>query len=72
MDYIKAMLEKAGFAIWKSQDNIVRYYNQWHISISVLNPDNKIFYNTIDIHITYLSDKLSHCYLGSYTVKKNC
>ena len=36
----------------------------------ILNSGNKLFLNTINIHTTCLSNKLSHYYLSSYIVEK--
>jgi len=47
-----------------------RYYNEYYNPVPVLNPDDKIFLNSLDTYITCPSIKFSYCYLRHYIVKK--
>ena len=65
-----SILKEAKSTIHKSRDNITRYYNQQHTSVSMFNPGNKVFLDFSNIHTTCFSTKPLHCYFGPYVVEK--
>ena len=67
---MKSTLEKAKSAIYKSQESIVKYYNWKYTPTMVFCPGSKVFLDFLNIYITCLFTKLSHCLLRSYIVEK--
>lgn len=67
---MKSALKEAKSTIQKSYGNMMRYYNQQHISDPVFRPSDKVFLDLLYIYTTSLSSKLLHCYLESYMIEK--
>ena len=65
---LSSTLEEAKIALWKSQDNMALYYNQYQIPASIFQPNNKIYLGASNIHTTCPSAKLSHWFLGLFEV----
>ena len=64
-------LEEAKSALTKAKDDMARYYNQRQTPTPVYAPGNKVYLDASDIHTTWPSKKLSHCYLGPFLVKRH-
>jgi len=54
------VIEEAKSAIRKAQDDMKRYYNRRRTPALVFKPGDKVFLDTLDIHTTCPSQKLSH------------
>ena len=61
---MKSILEEAKSTIQKSQNNMAKYYSQYCIPASMFKHGDKVFLDSLNIHTTHLSAKLSHYYLG--------
>jgi hypothetical protein len=62
-------LEEAKEALTKAKDEYAMYYNHWHEPVPVVPPGDKVWLNGSNIATHQPSSKLSHCCLGTFTVK---
>ena len=58
---MKSVLEKAKSIIQKACNNMAKYYNYHCTPAPVFEFGNKIFLNSLNIHIMHPSTKLLHC-----------
>jgi len=64
-------LEEASAALTKAKDEYTLYYNCRRIPTLELKPGDLVWINNSDIQTTHPSQKLNHCNLGLYPVKKH-
>jgi len=67
-NHIKDTLSKAWAALAKSKDDMACYYNQCHMPAPTFAAGDKVFLDASNIHMTHLSKKLLHCFLGPFPV----
>ena len=67
---MKSILEEVKSTIYKSQNNIIRYYDRHYMSSLIFYPNDKIFLDTSDIHTMYLSAKIAYWYFRPNTMEK--
>jgi hypothetical protein len=70
IDRMKSALEEARSALTKAKDDMARYYNRKRTPTPTYNPGDKVFLDATDIKTTRPSQKLSHRYLGPYSVDR--
>jgi len=60
MERIRMVIEKAKSAIYKTQDDMKRYYDCRRTLALVFKPGDKVFLDALDIRTTHPLQKLSH------------
>jgi len=68
VNHMKDTLNEAWVALAKSKDHMAHYYNQCCMPAPTFVAGDKVFLKASDIHMTCSSKKLSHCFLGPFTV----
>lgn len=71
IDQIKGVLKEACSALLKSKDDMVHYYNQHHDPAPTFKKGDLVFLDALNIKTTWPSKKLSHRYLGPFTMVKS-
>jgi len=69
MERMKSATEEAKLAICKSQEDIMRYYNQRRTPAPVYKPGDQVYLDMSDIKMIRLSLKLSHRRLGPFEIE---
>ncbi|GLB45293.1 putative retrotransposable element tf2 155 kda protein type 1-like [Lyophyllum shimeji] len=67
---MKLAQEEAKAALAKAKDNMARYYDQRRIPAPEYKPGDRVYLDASDIQTTRPSKKLSHRYLGPYTIER--
>ncbi|GLB40105.1 putative chromo (CHRromatin Organisation MOdifier) domain containing protein [Lyophyllum shimeji] len=67
---MKLVQEEAKVALAKAKDNMARYYDQRRIPAPEYKPGDCVYLDASDIETKHPSKKLSHRYLGPYTVER--
>ncbi|GLB45156.1 putative integrase core domain containing protein [Lyophyllum shimeji] len=67
---MKLAQEEVKAALAKAKDDMARYYDQCRIPALEHKPGDRVYLDTSDIQTTCPSKKLSHRYLGPYTIKR--
>jgi len=70
MERMKSATEETKSAIRKTQEDMMRYYNQKRTPASVFKPGDQIYLDASDIKTTRPSPKLSHCRLGPFKIER--
>ncbi|GLB35706.1 putative retrotransposable element tf2 155 kda protein type 1-like [Lyophyllum shimeji] len=66
---MKLAQEEAKAALAKAKDDMARYYDQRRIPAPEYKPGDRVYLDASDIQTTRPSKKLSHRYLGPYTIE---
>jgi len=66
---MKSATEEAKSAIHKAQEDMTQYYNRKRTPAPVYKPGDQVYLDVLDIKITRLSPKLSHCQLGPFKIE---
>ncbi|GLB45801.1 putative chromatin organization modifier domain containing protein [Lyophyllum shimeji] len=66
---MKLVQEEAKAALAKAKDDMARYYDQHRIPAPEYKPGDCVYLDASDIETTRPSKKLSHRYLGPYTIE---
>ncbi|GLB45967.1 putative integrase core domain containing protein [Lyophyllum shimeji] len=66
---MKLAQEEAKAALAKAKDDMARYYDQRRIPAPEYKPGDRVYLDASDIQTTHPSKKLSHRYLGPYTIE---
>jgi len=69
MQRMKSTTKKAKSAIHKTQEDMIRYYNQRRSLVPIFKPGDWVYLDTLDIKMTRPSPKLSHCRLRPFEIK---
>ena len=69
-DRMEKSLEEAKSALAKAKDDMARYYNQHRTPAPEYQVGDRVFLDASDIRTTRPSQKLSHRYLGPYTIQR--
>ncbi|GLB34668.1 putative retrotransposable element tf2 155 kda protein type 1-like [Lyophyllum shimeji] len=67
---MKLAQEEAKAALAKAKDDMARYYDQRRIPAPEYKPGDRVYLDASDIQTTRPSKKLSHRYLGPYTIER--
>ncbi|GLB43895.1 putative retrotransposable element tf2 155 kda protein type 1-like [Lyophyllum shimeji] len=67
---MKLAQEEVKAALAKAKDDMARYYDQCRIPAPEYKPGDRVYLDTSDIQTTRPSKKLSHRYLGPYTIER--
>ncbi|GLB41130.1 putative retrotransposable element tf2 155 kda protein type 1-like [Lyophyllum shimeji] len=67
---MKLAQEEAKAALAKAKDDMARYYDQRRTPAPEYKPGNRVYLDASDIETTRPFKKLSHCYLGPYTIER--
>ncbi|GLB44059.1 putative chromo (CHRromatin Organisation MOdifier) domain containing protein [Lyophyllum shimeji] len=67
---MKLAQEEAKAALAKAKDDMARYYDQHRIPAPEYKPGDRVYLDASDIQTTRPSKKLSHRYLGPYTIER--
>ncbi|GLB45808.1 putative retrotransposable element tf2 155 kda protein type 1-like [Lyophyllum shimeji] len=67
---MKLAQEEAKAALVKAKDDMARYYDQRRIPAPEYKPGNRVYLDASDIQTMRPSKKLSHRYLGPYTIER--
>ncbi|GLB41135.1 putative retrotransposable element tf2 155 kda protein type 1-like [Lyophyllum shimeji] len=67
---MKLAQEEAKAALAKAKDDMARYYDQRRIPAPGYKPGDRVYLDASDIQTTRPSKKLSHRYLGPYTIER--
>jgi len=70
MKRMRTAIDEAKSTIYKTQNDMKRYYNQQRTLALVFKPGDKVFLDTLDIRTTCPSQKLSHQRLGPFVVEQ--
>jgi hypothetical protein len=70
-DWMASTLEEAKSALAKAKNNMAQYYNCRSTPALVYKIGDMVYLDSQDICTTWPSQKLAHCYLGPYKVKKH-
>jgi len=66
---MESATEEAKSTICKVQEDMAQYYNQRRSLTPVFKPRDWVYLDVLDIKMTHLSLKLSHCRLGPFKVE---
>ncbi|GLB36639.1 putative retrotransposable element tf2 155 kda protein type 1-like [Lyophyllum shimeji] len=67
---MKLAQKEAKAALAKAKDDMARYYDQRRIPAPEYKPGDRVYLDASDIQTTRPSKKLSHRYLGPYTIER--
>ncbi|GLB43872.1 putative retrotransposable element tf2 155 kda protein type 1-like [Lyophyllum shimeji] len=67
---MKLAQEEAKAALAKAKDDMAQYYDQRRIPAPEYKPGDRVYLDASDIQTTRPSKKLSHRYLGPYTIER--
>ncbi|GLB45829.1 putative retrotransposable element Tf2 155 kDa protein type 1-like [Lyophyllum shimeji] len=67
---MKLAQEEAKAALAKAKDDMARYYDQRRIPAPEYKPGDRVYLDASDMQTTRPSKKLSHRYLGPYTIER--